>query len=122
MSIFTVCWFALGVGCRSTGGEQTLLGRWEDTDLSKTEHVSQFAKAVLIFRSDGTAVSYMVDRKGNEIQREVEPYHILGDILQFGEGSDRYRFVIKGNALFLTVAKSLNAEDIGLPLEYRRKE
>jgi hypothetical protein len=63
----------------------------------------------------------MVDRNGNEIQREVEPYHILADILQFGEGSDRYRFVVKGNALLLTVVKPLNAEDIGLSLEYRRK-
>ena len=123
MSILTCCLFALDVGCRSPSGEQqSLLGEWEDTDLSKTEHVSQFAKEVLDFRKDGTVVSYMVDRKGNEIQREVEPYHIHGDILQFGEGSDRYRFVIKGNALLLTVVKSMADDDIGKTLEFRRKE
>lgn len=123
MSILTSCLFALGVGCRSSSGEQqALLGKWECTDLSKIEHVSQFAKLVLDFRSDREVVSYMIDRKGNEIQREVEPYHIQRDILQIGEGRTSYRFITKGNALSLTVVKSMADDDVGKTLEFRRNE
>lgn len=123
MSILTSCLLPLGVGCRSPSGEQqSLLGEWEDTDLSKTEHVSQFAKEVLDFRKDGTVVSYMVDRKGNEIQREVEPYRIHRDTLQIGEGRTSYRFITKGNTLSLTVVKSMADDDVGKTLEFRRNE
>ena len=64
----------------------------------------------------------MVDRKGNEIQRKIEPYHMHRDILQFDEGNERYRFVIKGNALSLTVVKSMAGDDVGNTMEFRRKE
>ena len=114
---------AAGSCCRSSSGEQqAFLGKWECTDLSKIEHVSQFAKLVLEFRSDREIVSYMVDRKGNEIQREVEPYHIHRDILQIGEGRTSYRFIVKGDALSLTVVKSMAGDDVGNTLEFRRKE
>jgi len=123
MSILTSCLFSLGVGCRSSSEEQqALLGKWECTDLSKIEHVSQFAKLVLDFRSDRNVVSYMVDRKGSEIQREVEPYHIHRDTLQIGEGRTSYRFIAKSNALSLTVVKSMAGDDIGKTLEFRRNE
>ena len=123
ISIFTSCLFALGVGCRSSSGEQrALLGKWECTDLSKVEHVSQFAKFVLDFRSSKEVVSYMVDRNGDEIQRKLEPYSIHRDILQIGEGHTSYRFITKDNALSLKVVKSMADEDVGKVLEFRRNE
>ena len=123
ISILTSCLFALGVGCRSSSEEQrALLGKWECTDLSKIEHVSQFAKLVLDFRSDREVVSYMVDRKRSEIRREVEAYHIRRDILQIGEGRTSYRFIAKGNTLSLTVIKSMAGDDVGKTLELRRNE
>ena len=88
MSILTCCLFALGVGCRSPSGEQqSLLGEWEDTDLSKTEHVSQFAKEVLDFRKDGTVVSYMVDRKGNEIKERSNLITFMGTFFNLVKGA-----------------------------------
>ena len=101
--------------------DQTLTGEWECTDLSKVEHVSQFAKVVLKFRSDGKVVSYMVDQKGDEIQREVEPYRARGNSLRFGESDDRYRFEIRGNILTLTIVKSQAGDDVGATMEYHLK-
>ena len=122
MSILTSGLLTLGVGCRSPRGEQPLLGKWECTDLRKVEHISQFAKLVLEFRSDREVVSYMVDRKGKEIQREVKPYHVHRDILDFGKGSYHFQFIVKGNTLLLTVVRPSAEDDVGKTLEFRRRE
>lgn len=117
-----VCIFALGVGCRGPTGQQSLLGEWEDTDLRKTEHVSQFAKEVIDFRADGVLASYLVDRKGNRVQERPARYRVLGDVLEIGDGSMCYRFVVKGKNLSLKVVKSMAPDDIGTTMEFRRKE
>ncbi len=115
--------FALVVGCQSSSVERrALLGKWECTDLSKLEHVSQFAKLVLDFRSSKEVVSYMVDRNGDEIQKKRELYAVYRDILQIGEGHTSYRFITKDNALSLTVVKSMSEDDVGKALEFRRSE
>ena len=122
MSILTSCLLALGVGCRSPRGEQPLLGKWECTDLRKVEHISQFAKLVLEFRSDREVVSYMVDHDGSKIQRKVKSYQIHCDILQFGKGSYHFQFIVKGNTLLLTVVRPSAEDDVGKTLEFRRRE
>jgi hypothetical protein len=127
LSIFTICVFALSVGCRSPSGDQTLLGEWEVTDLTKIEHVSQFAGAVFHFQPDGVFKSYLIDRTGEKIEEEPASYRIHQDILMIGmigdpDGGTHYRFLIKDNTLSLKVIKALNDGDIGRILTLRRKK
>ena len=65
-------------------------------------------------------MSYLVDSRDNEIQREVLPYRIQRDILVIGTGSTQFRLVTKGNSLSLTVAKSAAGEDIGRTMKFQR--
>jgi len=123
MTVLTSCMFALGTGCQKSSGEQqSLLGEWECTDLSKIEHASQFAKEVINFQTNGVLTSYLVDHNGQKIQERPDSYRVSGNILQIGDGDTRYRFVVKNDVLSLNIVKSIAGTDVGNTMEFRRKE
>jgi len=113
-------------GCHSRGSQNPLVGRWECTDLSAVEHVSQFAKYTLIFRPDGTCEDFLTDDDGSEQPHDQGSYKSVGDRVFFDQGDffggqgDSYRFAVAGDQLTLRVESAQNKEDIGLTLIFRR--
>ena len=120
LAVITSCLFTLGIGCQKP--HQSLLGEWECINLSKMEHVSQFAKEVINFQPNGVITSYLIDHNGQKIQEPQESYRLNGDVLLIGDGDTCYRFVVKNDVLSLSIIKSIAGTDVGKTVEFHRKD
>jgi len=104
----------------STGEPESILGQWECTDLRAYEHISQFMKETLVFRPDGRAEFLLTDQEGVTVSPKPSPYRIRNGRISFDDAQDGWRYVIKGDELWMTFDESQNPEGAGVTLIYRR--
>lgn len=88
--------------------------------MSKIEHISQFGSMEWEFLPNSELISTLVARDGTEVEKRNELYQINGDVLRVGDL--HFRYVINNDVLVVTVVEAQNKENMGITMEFKRKQ